>query len=129
MKKPFKVFIERRLILEDQDTHAKSNLSILIGIPRWTKKGIEAACPVAIEGWFGRVEDMRGIDPMNAIEMALYFTNSLLRQLPPSKKLTWPNGDPYEETFADSSTVVPKALLRRLVKNQRQFTSETPKED
>lgn len=124
MKKPFKVLIERRLILKDQDTRSKSNFRILIGSPRWRKKGIEAACPVAIEGWLGRVEDIRGIDPMNAIEMALFFTNSLLKQLPPSKTVTWPNGDPYDGTFPDSSLVVSDALLRRMAKIQHEVIAK-----
>lgn len=118
MKKPFKVLIERQLILKNQDTRSKSNLSILIGHPRWTKKGKEAVCPVAIEGWLGRVQDISGIDPLNAMEMALFFINCLLKDLPSSKKLTWPNGETYEGTFADSSLVVPDALLRRLEKIQ-----------
>lgn len=123
MKKPFKVLIERQLILKNQDARSRSKIKILIGIPRWTKKGREAACPVAIEGWLGRVADIRGIDPMNAMEMALSFSNSLLKQLPPPKKLTWLNGDSYEGTFVDSSMVFPDALLRRLVKLQHQVIS------
>jgi hypothetical protein len=124
MKKPFKVLIERQLILRNQDTHSKAKLRILIGIPRWTKKGKEAACPVAIEGWLGRVADIRGIDPLNAMEMALYFTNSLLKDFPPPKKLTWPNGDPYTGTYTDSSMVVSDALLRRQVKIQHELISK-----
>lgn len=124
MKKPFKVLIERRLVLINQDTRSKSNITIMIGNPRWTKKGIEAACPMAIEGWLGRVQDICGIDPMNAMEMALFFANSLLKQLPPSKTLTWSNGDPYDGTFLDSSLVVSDALLRRMAKIQYEVISK-----
>ncbi len=123
MKKPFKVLIERQLILENQTTGSKSKLRILIGNPRWKTKGEEAVCPVAIEGWLGRVTDIPSSDPMHAMERALYFVNSLLKQLPSSKKLTWPNGDPYEGTFPDSSMVVSDVLLRRLVKIQHQVIS------
>lgn len=122
-KKPFKVLIERQLILQDQGARSKSKLRILIGIPRWTRKGKEAVCPVAIEGGLGRVGDIRGVDPMNAMEMALTFSNSFLKQLPSSKNLTWPNGDSYEGTFPDSSLIVSDALLRRMVKIQRQVIS------
>lgn len=124
MKKPFKALIERRLILKDRQTRSTIDLRILIGSPRWTKKGVEAACPVAIEGWLGQVQDICGIDPMSAMEMALYFANSLFKQLSPSKTLTWPNGDPYEGTFPDSSLVVPDVLLRRMAKIQHEVIAK-----
>lgn len=124
MKKPFKALIERELILDNQETRSKKKIRVLIGSPRWTKRGEEAACPVAIEGWLGRVEDMRGNDPMHAMERAIYFMNSLLKDLPPSKKLTWPNGNPYEGTYPDPAMVASDTLLRRLVKIQHQVISK-----
>jgi hypothetical protein len=95
-KKPFKVLVERNLILKNQETRSKDKLKVLIGVPRWTSKGKEAACPVAVEGLVGRVADIRGVDPMQAIQLALAFTNSLLRNLTSTKKVTWPNGEPYD---------------------------------
>lgn len=123
MNKPFKALIERRLVLKDGDTKSTINIKIVIGTPRWVKKGMEAACPVAVEGWLGRVEDMRGIDPMNALEMALFFVNSLPKKLPAAKRIAWPNGDPYEGTQVDAKTVVPDHILRGLLKIQRRITS------
>ena len=123
IKKPFKVLIERELLLENQETRSKKKIRVLIGSPRWTRKGEEARCPVAVEGWLGRVEDMRGDDPTHAMEMALYFLNSLLKDLPPPKKLTWPNGDPYKGTYPDS-IVVSDALFRRQVKLQDEIISK-----
>jgi hypothetical protein len=95
-KEPFKVLVERNLILKNQGARSKSKLKILIGVPRWAKKGKEAAWPVAAEGLVGRIADIRGIDPMQAIELALAPTNSLIKNLPPGKKVTWPNGEPYD---------------------------------
>lgn len=124
MKRPFKVSIERELLLENQETGSKNKIRVLIGSPRWTKKGEEARCPVAVEGWLGRVEDMRGDDPMHAMEMALYFMNSLLKDLPPPKRVTWPNGDLYKGTYPDSSGVVSDALFRRQLKLQHEILSK-----
>lgn len=95
-RKPFKVLVQRELILKNQETRSKDKLKVLIGVPRWTSKGKEAACPVAIEGLVGRVADIRGVDPMQAIQLALAFTNSLIKGLPPTKKVTWSNGEPYD---------------------------------
>lgn len=124
MEKPFKVLIDRELILEDQETQSKKKIRVLIGSPRWTKKGETARCPVAVEGWLGRVEDMHGDDPMHAMERAIFFMNSLLKDLLPSKKITWPNGEPYKGTYPDSSMVVSDTLLRRQAKIQHEVISK-----
>jgi hypothetical protein len=94
---PFEVLLERKLILKNQETRSRSELKVRIGVPRWTKRGREAACPVAIDGLVGRVEDIRGVDPMQAVELAIAFVNSLISSLPPTKKVQWPSGEPYKQ--------------------------------
>jgi hypothetical protein len=97
MEEPFGVIAERRLILSDINKNIREEVRICIGTPYWIEEGIEAACPVAVYGLIGRARDIVGIDPLNALELASSFVNSLLENLPPGKELYWMDGEQYEK--------------------------------
>lgn len=95
MDNDFEKIVERVLIVNDAKTGMQREIHIQIGRPYWTEIEIEAACPVAIKGHFGRLADIRGIDPLNALELAINFVDSLLKGLPETQKIFWPNGESY----------------------------------
>jgi len=86
---------ERVLILFDEVTRRQTRISVQIGRPYWTTPDVEAACPVAIEGLLERRKDIRGIDTLQALELAIKFADSYLADLPRNQKLTWLDGESY----------------------------------
>lgn len=95
MEGNFEKLVERVLILRDENSNTRHEIRLQIGSPYWTEEGVEAACPVAIEGYLGRLEDIRGIDPLDALNLAIQFVDSILRSLPKTKKVLWPSGEGY----------------------------------
>jgi hypothetical protein len=95
MENDFTCIVERTLVLHDSETGQKGEIRLAIGQPYWTDPGMEAACPVAIYGYFGRLPDIRGIDPMSALSLAIKFLESLLEGLPETRKVLWPSGESY----------------------------------
>jgi len=91
----FPVFIERRLKVQQLPDQAISDAVIEIGHPYWKEPGIEAACPVAIRGCVGRVNDILGIDPMSAMKQAIAFVETYLDCPGGSMKFFWPSGEEY----------------------------------
>jgi hypothetical protein len=96
-EKEFPNLVERRLVLHKISTNKKDEIRLVIGYPYWTEPEIEAACPVAIHGYLGRLADIRGIDPMGALSLAIKFLDGLLEGLPADMAVYWPSGDPYFE--------------------------------
>ena len=95
MENDFEKIVERVLIVDDAETGKQREIRIQIGRPYWTEPEIEAACPVAIEGYFGRLADIHGIDPLNALKLAINFVDTVLKGLPKTQKVFWPNGESY----------------------------------
>lgn len=93
----FPSIVERRLTLHDISADKKGEIRLVIGCPYWTEPQMEAACPVAIYGYMGRLADIRGIDPMGALTLAIKFLDDLLAGLPENLKVHWPSGEPYFE--------------------------------
>jgi hypothetical protein len=93
----FPSIVERRLVLHDISADRKGEIRLVIGCPYWTEPEMEAACPVAIYGYLGRLADIRGIDPMGALSLAIKFLDGLLEGLPENMVVYWPSGDPYFE--------------------------------
>ena len=87
--------MQRELILKQQQTRSQKTLKVRIGVPRRTGRGREAMCPIVIKGVIGLVADIHGVDSMQAIYHALAFTDSVIKNLAPTGKLSWPNGEPY----------------------------------
>lgn len=95
MEDAFESIVERTLVLHDSETGQKGDIRLVVGRPYWTEPGMEAACPVAIYGYFGRLADIRSIDPMSALALAIKFLESMLEGLPDTRKVYWPSGEAY----------------------------------
>lgn len=73
-------------------------VKVSIGQPYWTQDGIEAACPVTLEGLYGPQPDIRGIDPIDALRNAIRLVDSLLKGAQKEHELFWPDDEPFEES-------------------------------
>ena len=91
----FPVLIARRLKLRRSPNDAPVEVVVEIGQPYWTEPELEAACPVAIRGTVGRVNDIRGIDPMSAMKQAINFVETYLNQPAGDEKFFWPSGEEF----------------------------------
>jgi hypothetical protein len=91
----FPILAERTLLLVEGKSKQSVRLRVVIGKPYWIEEGISAACPIAIHGLVGRVQDVHGVDLFQALELAIGLANSLLSSIPPEKVLVWPDGEPY----------------------------------
>lgn len=97
MQPAFEVIAQRDLILCDKQMGQDRPITIRIGRPYWTEPGIEAACPVAIDGLLERRQDIRGGDGLSALQNAIAFVESFLSKLPEAEKICWPSGESYFE--------------------------------
>jgi hypothetical protein len=75
---PFAVLVERKASFIPPDGSPPIEILAQVGYPYWTIPGVEAACPVALVGTVGRVPDIRGIDPMSALKIAIEFVYTYL---------------------------------------------------
>jgi hypothetical protein len=91
----FPVIIERRLKMRTAPGADLVDVIIEIGQPYWTIAGGEAACPVAIRGAIGRVQDIHSIDPMAAMGQAIAFVDIYLKRSSGGTKFYWPTGEEY----------------------------------
>lgn len=91
----FTVVVERTLVLHDHETGQRGEIRMAIGQPYWTEPGVEAACPVAVHGYFGRLADIRGVDPLSALTLAIKFLEALIEGLPETLAVHWPSGEAY----------------------------------
>jgi len=91
----FQVLMERHLKLQRSPNGPLTDVVIQLGYPRWTELNVEAACPVAIRGDIGRVSDIRGIDPINAVKQAIAFVEKYLDRSATDEKVFWPDGEEY----------------------------------
>ena len=91
----FTVVVERTLVLHDHETGQRGEIRMAIGQPYWTEPGVETACPVAVHGYFGRLADIRGVDPLSALTLAIKFLEALIEGLPETLAVHWPSGEAY----------------------------------
>jgi len=91
----FPVLITRHLKMQRSPSDALVDVVVEIGHPYWTEPDVEAACPVAIRGTVGRVNDIRGIDPMSAMKQAINFVETYLDGSAGDEKFFWPNGEEF----------------------------------
>lgn len=91
----FPVLIARRLKMQRSLGEPLVDVVLEIGHPYWTEPDVEAACPVAIRGTVGRVNDIRGIDLMSAMKQAINFVETYLDHPAGDQKFFWPNGEEF----------------------------------
>ena len=90
------ILAERELLVKESDL-SKRTIVIQLGKPYWVSKDQEAACPVAILGLYDNLADTHGVDPYQALELAMQLVNTLLEgSLSGRQKLYWPNGERYD---------------------------------
>ncbi len=90
------IIAERVLSARSRASGAEVSVKAAIGAPYWVDVGIEAACPVSIEGLQGRINDIRGIDPLDALRNAVGVLEKLLAGALEDYELYWPDGEPFE---------------------------------
>lgn len=91
----FPVLIERHLKMKDLTSNAFKEIVVEIGSPYWKILNVQAACPVAIHGLIGRVNDISSIDPLAAMKEAIKFVEKYLEQPPSGVEIYWPDGEKY----------------------------------
>ena len=67
----FVLLAERSLFLVEKETDQRKPITVRLGQPYWTEHGIEAACPVLVEGMLVGRSDIRGADLLDAVELAI----------------------------------------------------------
>lgn len=102
-REEFDLILERALISYNDETGEKSSIVIQIGQPYWSIPNLEGSCPLNISGLLDRRSDIKGIDPLNAIENAILFADNFLKNNPKIKKLFWESGEEYEPTTTRNS--------------------------
>ena len=88
------IIAERALVLETKKGE-RVQIKVKLGNPSWIVTGEEAVCLFAIDGMFRDVHEVHGVDPFQALQLAIQTVNILLMN---SRKGTvcWPDGTPYE---------------------------------
>lgn len=97
MNDQFPVLVERRLKIRLAPNGEERDLLIQIGKPYSTGNEDDAACPVVMDGLFGRLADIHGIDAMDAIRLAIELVEKTLQGKSTELQVLWPNGEPYFE--------------------------------
>lgn len=87
------VIAERELFLVETGGQRKP-VVVKLCQPYWIEEGVEAACPVFIEGMLSGSSEIYGMDLFNAVECAIRFVNSYLRGNSEGT-LCWASGEPY----------------------------------
>ena len=91
----FPVLLERRLSMRKRGGVATQDILIQIGHPYWVEQDVEAACPVAIRGFLGRLVDIRGIDQLDAMKLAINLVDSTLHKKSTDTEFFWSDGEEY----------------------------------
>jgi hypothetical protein len=89
------VLAERKLLVEEDGGEGRREIALQIGHPYWVKDGIEAACPVALHGFSENMQAMRGIDFVQALQLALGFLDMITKS-GGGIRFFWPDGETYE---------------------------------
>lgn len=104
--------IAERKLLVQQPNGEKKEVIVKIGAPYWVTQGEEAACPVAIEGLYEKLPDVHGVDPYQALELAMQLTQTLLVSSE-NQKVLWPDGKPYEVTTPSAKSTARKRSRKK----------------
>lgn len=90
---------ERKLILIDKKTGEKKDVNVRIGQPFWKEIGTYAACPVEIDGVYGRIPDICSDDLLGSLEAAICLVDKMLTDLTDEERLLYPSGEDYKSHF------------------------------
>jgi len=85
---------ERELIAEVIETGVRKHLTIRVGMPYWLPDDEFASCPVEWDGVFERIADAKGIDLLQALQLASDI-DPMLKMLRNKYNFYWPSGEEY----------------------------------
>lgn len=89
-----KIIAERKIICEEIATGFRKNVTIQVGVPYWKAGEPYASCPVKYQGLFDDFADAKGMDTLQALELATNV-DDMLRRLTHKYRFFWESGDPY----------------------------------
>lgn len=89
------VLAERKLLVEEDEVEGRRETALRIGHPYWIDDGRHAACLVAVEGIRDDLPPIRGVDFVQALQLAIALGEQLLTSPPRGVRLFWPDGTPY----------------------------------
>jgi hypothetical protein len=86
---------ERRLIAESTANGERTNITIRVGTPYWVVEGELAACPVQFNGLFREFNDMKGMDLLQALQLASNV-DAVLAAMSGEFNFFWESGEEYD---------------------------------
>jgi hypothetical protein len=86
---------EHHLVVESKKDGTIRDVVIPIGLPYWLEEGEVAACPVEYVGLISKYTDRRGIDLLQALQIAPDI-DVALDTLSDEYDFFWPSGEPYK---------------------------------
>jgi hypothetical protein len=86
---------ERRLVAVSKIDGHRKEVIIRVGLPYWIEEGEVAACPVEYEGLILKYNDRRGIDLVQALQIASDI-DIVLETVSDEYAFFWPSGEPYK---------------------------------
>lgn len=94
-KAKFPVLVERHLRMKTSASDTGKDVVIQIGHPRIVGSQGDADCSVAVKGVYDDLPDIRGIDALHALKLAIHFVERLLRDKAADARFYWPDGEEY----------------------------------
>ena len=88
-------FVAERRLIAEHPQKGRFPFRVRIGKPYAELDGERWACPVSLEGLDRRGPDIRGIDSLQALTLAIHFAKSALQTfVEQGVMLYWPDGTP-----------------------------------
>lgn len=86
---------ERHLIAKSKTDGSNKDVVVRIGTPYWVVDGEVGGCPVEYSGLLETYADRKGIDLLQALQIAA-DVNSVLEAMSDEFDFFWPSGEAYE---------------------------------
>lgn len=90
---------ERKLIAVRRDTGERKEVTYRVGVPYWASGEDFASCPAEFEGMFSELTDSKGIDELQALNLASDLDGFLVK-LQGKYEFYWLSGEPYFDESA-----------------------------
>ena len=90
---------ERKLIAVRRDTGERKEVTYRVGVPYWAPGEEFASCPVEFEGMFSMLADSKGVDELQALNLASDLDGFLVK-LQVKYDFYWLSGEPYFDESA-----------------------------
>lgn len=89
------VFFSRELKVSGDGGITFKRILIEVGFPKYGQDG-DVSCVVQMAGIADGIRTIYGVDKFQALELAIKFVNTFLRDPPPGLQIYWPDGVPYK---------------------------------